>query len=152
MATVAIGLAAQPVGDAAAAFTGKYCGKASVEPILYRPVGSGVSFQYAGRTVELRNGAFSEISYGTIARGQRAGDRVWLDRADFYTRTQFPLVTVRNNWQQCGPRVAICSYRGCISPLAGYLYNLHRPIRVCFDHWSGARRVQRCGRWYADQS
>ena len=75
----------------------------------FRRVGSGASFTFSGRVVELQNeSVLDTYSRAEIKSGRRAGDKVWIDRS--FRRFPLKLKGIVSDakaksegWKQCGP-------------------------------------------------
>lgn len=108
---------------------------------VFERVSSGVSFDYAGRTVELQNeSALDRYSRAEIKSGRQSGDRVWIDRS-FRKFTNFKGVVAdadakRDGWKMCG------SWPN----RTGSVFNADYAARPCGE-FSG---VTKCGKWWVD--
>src|SRR5690349_18739914 len=74
---------------------------------VFAKVGSGASFTYAGRQVELQNeSALDRYSRAEIKSGRQSGDRVWVDRSfRKFPNTKGIVADAdakRDGWKMCG--------------------------------------------------
>lgn len=109
----------------------------------FRRVGSGASFDYKGRTVELQNeSALDTYSRAEIKSGRQSGDLVWIDRS----RRRFGLsahgiidhdTASAEGWKQCGPFSGKRTQSVINSVFAA---------RAC----ARIAGESRCGAWYVD--
>jgi len=106
-------------------------------------VGSGASFNYNGRVVELQNESLLDTySRAEIKSGRQAGDQVWIDRS----HRRFSLLdsgivshatATTEGWKQCGP------FSGARTQSVN---NSVHAARAC----ARMDGVSRCGAWYVD--
>ena len=109
----------------------------------FRRVGSGASFNFNGREVELQNeSAFDIYSRAEIKTGWRSGDQVWIDRSNKrYARSDSGIKSDADaksqGWKQCGPfsvnRTQSVNNRDYAARACGLIDG-----------------VGKCGRWYLD--
>lgn len=136
-ATAVVGTSAAP----AAATTADCDGNAVVG--VFQRVGSGASFTYAGRSVELQNeSVLDTYSRAEIKSGRQSGDLVWVDRSfrrfSLSTKGIVSDATAQSEgWKQCGP------FSGSRTQS---VINSVYAARAC-ARMSG---VSRCGAWYVD--
>ncbi|GAA0925977.1 hypothetical protein [Nonomuraea longicatena] len=108
----------------------------------FRAVGSGASFDYRGRRVELQNESiFDRYSRAEIKSGRQSGDRVWVDRS----HRRFPAdrkgiigrtEAEARGWKQCGP----FTWR------TQSVFNNYYAARAC----ARIGGTSKCGKWYLD--
>jgi hypothetical protein len=109
----------------------------------FRRVGSGASFSFNGRKVELQNeSALDTYSRAEIKSGWRSGDRVWVDRSykrymPFDSGIKSDADAKSQGWKQCGP----FSGRRTQSVI-----NSVYAARAC----ALIDGVTKCGKWYLD--
>lgn len=110
---------------------------------VFQRVGSGASFTYNGRVVELQNESlFDTYSRAEIKSGSRSGDLVWVDRSyrrfSLSTKGIISSATAETEgWKQCGP------FSGTRTQS---VYNDVHAARAC----ARIDGVSRCGNWYVD--
>lgn len=109
---------------------------------VFERVGSGASFSYAGRVVELQNeSVLDTYSRAEIKSGRQASDRVWIDRS--FRRFSLTATIVsdaeakRDGWKQCGP------FSGSRTQSVS---NNVFAARAC----ALINNVTKCGAWYVD--
>ena len=109
----------------------------------FRRVGSGASFSFNGREVELQNESLLDnYSRAEIKSGWRSGDLVWVDRS--YKRYNLTDSGIKSNadaesqgWKQCGP------FSGKrTQSVNNRLYAARACARI--------DGVSKCGKWYLD--
>ncbi|BAY50607.1 hypothetical protein SAMD00079811_82360 (plasmid) [Scytonema sp. HK-05] len=109
----------------------------------FRRVGSGASFSFNGREVELQNESLLDTySRAEIKSGWRSGDQVWVDRS--YKRYDLTDSGIKSNadaesqgWKQCGP------FSGKRTQSVN---NSVHAARAC----ARIDGVSKCGKWYLD--
>jgi len=134
--TVALGSADQARATPAA------CDGNAVVGVFQR-VGSGASFSFNGRSVELQNESiFDTYSRAEIKSGRQSGDLVWIDRS--YRRFELSFKGIVDDataksqgWKQCGPFSGNRTQSVINSVYAS---------RACAQ----LNGVIRCGAWYVD--
>jgi hypothetical protein len=109
----------------------------------FRKVGSGASFSFNGREVELQNESLLDTySRAEIKSGWRSGDLVWVDRS--YKRYDLADSGIKSNanaesqgWKQCGP------FSGKRTQSVN---NSVHAARAC----ARINGISKCGKWYLD--
>jgi hypothetical protein len=110
---------------------------------VFERVGSGASFTYSGRSVELQNESLLDTySRAEIKSGYQSGDQVWVDRSyrtfSLSTKGIVSDATAESEgWKQCGP------FSGSRTQSVN---NSVHAARAC-ARMSG---VSVCGKWYVD--
>jgi len=137
---VSLGLAALPAGSASASTSD--CDGTTVIGYFKR-VGSGASFTYNGRAVDLMNESLLDnYNRGQISSGRKSGDSVWVDRtfkkfsAGVYSDSYIQGIVGYGGWKQCGP----------FNSMTQSVYAQGYASRVC-AYMDGATI---CGKWYVD--
>lgn len=109
----------------------------------FRRVGSGASFSFNGREVELQNESALDIySRAEIKSGRRSGDQVWVDRSyKQYGLTDSGIKSDADaksqGWKQCGP------FSGGRTQSVN---NSVHAARAC----ALIDGITKCGKWYLD--
>ncbi|GGX90784.1 hypothetical protein GCM10010515_67400 [Streptomyces fructofermentans] len=109
---------------------------------VFSAVGSGASFDFNGRRVELQNeSALDRYSRAEIKSGRKAGDRLWVDRSFHSFPNTKGIVTDQQakseGWKMCGP------YTGSRTQS---VYNSNYAARACAE----LDGITKCGKWYVD--
>ena len=108
----------------------------------FRRVGSGASFTFHGRVVELQNeSVLDTYSRAEIKSGRRAGDKVWIDRSFKRFPIKFKGIVSdakakSEGWKQCGP----------FGKRTQSVINSVYAARACVQ----IPNAYRCGAWYVD--